>query len=146
MKVVLKHEGVWLLIKEVYAIRRSATRRRSRQKRNVTPYGTVAESIDSPPINGYRFTSEIEVPATKVMRFIVKMFQAPGNAIIVVEPKTRESYTAKIYAKTRSEAEGAARLAEEIIAQLRTRRGAGETPTASDIEEVELEEEEAGGE
>ena len=143
---MLKHEGVWLLIKEVYAIRRSTHRRRTRQKRSVTPYGTVAESIDRPPIDGYRFTSEIEVPATKVMRFIVKMFQAPGNAIILVEPKTRESYVARIYTKTRSEAERAARLAEEIIAQLRTRRGAGEAPTASDVEELEVEEEGEEGE
>jgi hypothetical protein len=141
MKVLLRHEGVWLLIKEVYAIRRSVQRRRGRQKRNVTPYGTVAGSVDRPPLDGYKPITELEVPATKVMRFIVKMFQAPGDAVITVEPRDREYYIARIYARSKEAGVSAARLAEEVLAQLRTRKSEGKLETAGAAEAEEEEEE-----
>jgi hypothetical protein len=143
LKVVLKHEGSWLLIKEVYMVKRGVRRRRSRSKQQASPYSTVAESISAPPIDGYKFASEIEVPATKVMRFIIKMFQAPGEAVIVIEPSSLETYKALIYAKTRREAERVSKLAESVISQLRTRRGKeAEEIVASEVYEVEEAEEE----
>ncbi len=142
MKVVLKHEDGWLLIKEVYMVKRGVGRRRSKSKQ-ASPYSTVAESINSPPIDGYKYASKIEVPATKVMRFIIKMFQAPGEAVIVIEPASLETYKALIYAKTRREAERVSKLAESVISQLRTKRGKeAEEIAASEVYEVEEAEEE----
>ena len=141
MRVVLRHDNTWLLIKDVYAIRRQQ-RRRGRQRRGATPYGTVAVSLDKPPIDGLRYTASIEVPATKVMRFIVKMFEAPGNAVVLVEPHTVETYIARIYAKSREEAQRVAKLAESIIAQLYSKYGSEEEYLASEVEELEEEESE----
>ncbi|RUM47334.1 MAG: hypothetical protein DSY37_02795 [Hyperthermus sp.] len=137
MKVVLRHEGTWLLVREVYAIRRQRGKRRGRQRQTSAPYGTVAESVDKPPLNGLRYTESIEVPATKVMKFIVKAFQLPGDTTIVVKPLTRESYEAKIYAKTREEAARALAQLARLLSELGRRRG-GEEQEQAESEEEEV--------
>ncbi len=149
MKVVIRHDDTWLLIKEIYAIRRQSRKRGRKQQRSTSiPYGMVAVSVDEPPINGMRYRVEIEVPATKATRFAIKMFQAPGNAVVVIEPhgKSVDRYIARIYAPSRAEAERVGKLAESVIAQLRTKRGRGEETEAGEVEELEEEEEEAGEE
>lgn len=133
---MLKHEGGWLQIKEVYTVGQDTRRRKSRTRASPS-YSTVAIHVKAPPIDGYKYTSEVEVPATKVMRFIIRMFQAPGDAVVVIEPSTLETYKAKIYATTRHEAERVSKLAETVIAQLRTRHGREEEES---YEEEEAEE------
>lgn len=139
MRVAIKHDDVWLLIKEVYALRRRPKRRgRQKQQRSI-PYGMVAVSVEKPPINGMRYRVEIEVPASKATRFAIKMFQAAGNAVVVIEPLSIDRYRALIYAAKREEAERVGKLAESIIASLRTKRGKGEESEAGEVEEVEEE-------
>jgi len=136
VKVAIKHDNVWLLIKEVYALRRQSRKRgRQRQQRTI-PYGMVAVSVDKPPLNGMRFRVEIEVPASKATRFAIKMFQAPGNGIVLIEPLSVDRYRAVIYTASREEAERLGRLAERVIAQLRTKKGRGEETEAGEVEEL----------
>ncbi len=140
MKVAIRHDDVWLMIKEIYVIRRRAGRRKRKQQTS-TPYGMVAVSVDKPPINGMKYRVEIEVPATKATRFAIRMFQASANAVLLLEPLTVDRYRAVIYTASREEAERLGRLAERVIAQLRTKRGKGEAVEAGEVEELEEEEE-----
>jgi hypothetical protein len=140
VKVAIKHDDVWLLIKEVYALRRQSKRRgRQKQQRRSIPYGMVAVSVEKPPIDGMKYRVEIEVPASKATRFAIKMYQASGDAVVLIEPLTVDKYRAVIYTKTREEAERLGRLAERVIAQLRTKRGRGEESEAGEVEELEEE-------
>ncbi len=141
VKVVIKHDDTWLLIKEVYALKRQPRKRgRQKQQRSI-PYGMVAVSVDKPPIDGMKYRVEIEVPASKATRFAIKMFQATGGAVVVLEPAGVDRYRAAIYAASRDEAERYGKLAESVIAQLRTRKGRGEETEAGEVEEIEEEEE-----
>ncbi|NOZ88804.1 MAG: hypothetical protein GXO15_02645 [Crenarchaeota archaeon] len=138
MRVVVRLDNSWLLIKGVYTATRPG-RRRKRQRSHATAGTVVAESVDRPPVDGLRYTASIEVPATKVMRFVIRMFREPGHAVIVVEPHTVETYLARIYSSSREEARRVASLAERVVASL-LRRGEGEEEeeyTASEVEEVE---------
>jgi len=139
LRVAIKHDSVWLLIKEVYAIRRQSRRKKGRQRQRAIPYGMVAVSVDKPPIDGMQFRVEIEVPATKATRFAIKMFRAPGEGVVLIEPLTVDRYKAVIYAPRREEAERMGKLAEQVIAELRTRRGRGEETEAGEVEELGLE-------
>ncbi|WP_048061524.1 hypothetical protein [Hyperthermus butylicus] len=141
MQVYIKHGGVWLRIKEVYTIQPTTRKRRGRQQPRSSPYGIVAESVESIELKGYKYSKEIAVPAMKVSRFAARLHLEPGEAIVVIEEYAADRYKAMIYAKNKTQLEEAVNRALTILSSLQV--GRGRTREEVDVEEAEeLEEEE----
>ncbi len=146
MQVYLHYGGTWLRVKEVYTIQSGVgRRRRSKQQPRSSPYGLVAESIDSKPdTRGYKFTAEVTVPAMKVSRFAARAHMV-GNvdAIVLIEEESPDTYKARVYAKSRQELENAVRILSEIISSLQAGRRRAEAEE-EEVESEAVEEEEEG--
>ncbi len=137
MPVYIYHDGAWLEIKEVYAIKSASTSRSKRSSRQrSSPYGIVAVKRDSIDLKGYRYSYKIVVPSSKVSRFAARMHLSSLNVIVAIEPQG-DDYVAKIYAKTASEAKKAVEVAKSILASLRRGKESGEAEAVEEVEEVE---------
>ncbi len=144
MRVLIKHGDVWLQLKEVYVLQRRPRKRgRKSSSSRASPYGMVAESIEKPGVDGYRYKEIIIVPASKVSRFASRAHLTPIDAVILIEPESADKYRATIYAKTRKELEAAREAALKILSSLYSRRSIEEEEEAGEEsgEETESEEE-----
>ena len=141
MKVVLRHQDAWLLIRGTYVAKDITLGGRRRRKKNTRPSKALwAESIEKPPVNGMRYHGEVIVPATKIRRFILGLLEDSTNAVVVIEPHTIETYSAKIYAPDRSTLKRALEKAKQVLAKL-VRSAEAESEEEEEAEEEEEEEE-----
>ncbi|WP_167827901.1 hypothetical protein [Pyrolobus fumarii] len=143
MPVYLKHRGVWLRVKEVYAIVSTGRRKRRGKQRSTSTSSSsgmlVAESVERVPLNGMKYKVEIPIASTRVTRFAAQLVLRVPHVTVVIEPRG-DDYVAIVYARSRKELQEYKNLVEKIAREVGVARE--EEEVEEEVEEVEEEAEE----
>ncbi|NPA04770.1 MAG: hypothetical protein GXO09_01565 [Crenarchaeota archaeon] len=122
MPIYLRHRSAWLRIKEVYSLQ-SASSGKRRRKSKTTPYGMVAECVNPPKLDSGMPSAELKVSASKVTKFITRLYRVlDADVIVLVKPRDEYHYMVKIYAPSKDKLEKALRQARAIIAELKAKK------------------------